>query len=165
MRWNIIWSLLLVTAATGSIGFMETEGGSSNLGINVWRNPFPINPCSISATIYSPEYTTYYTNQILLNYSYTGNNTATTCIYRIIGYGWNNIPCNGSITRTFQEGTQTLELRIFDDACSGSDTVTFEVNTKNEALTLGGGIIALMAGFFILSVGIMWLEENSERYL
>ena len=117
-----------VLLASGNIHTIE--GGSQNLIVP--RDPFygQGEYCNLLPTITHPvNGATYYKNNLDLNYTYAG---ATTCRYRIVGYLWNTIPCNGSILRTFGEGENVLELEVSNGLCSRSAFTSFEIISRSD---------------------------------
>ena len=87
--------------------------------------------CTITVNLTSPiEGHTYYDNNLYINYTFSRQ--PDTCFYRIQGYSWNSIPCNGSIRRTMPGGEQTLEVWVNKGLCYGNDTVTYTVYSRAD---------------------------------
>lgn len=156
MKWTT-WFILLAWMTSGLL--TDISGGSQSLVIP--NNPFfslGYSGCNLQVTLTSPtESETYYSPQIDINYSWSGG-TPTSCYYKIDGYLWNQIPCNGSITRTLGVGEQTLTIHIEERSCTSEDSVSFTI--LGRADYWGYLSYTFLAAIFIgcvLMLGIMML--------
>lgn len=125
MKWTI-FTLVLILACLGSI----------SVSAQSWwvmpEYPFyqtPDNEVCPSVYIYSPVTAeTYYTNNILLNFSTVD---AVECFYSS-GGDFNPIACQYNATRTFSDGEVTVTVRAVNGGCVIEDSVYFTVYSRSD---------------------------------
>lgn len=104
---------------------------------------------------------TYYQNNIQLNATVTGNTTTPTCQYRINSGAWNAYNCVNA-TVTFPEGSVTVEVQATDAGGTGTDSVTFDVQTTSSIA--GGNHLPLLLFPLMITTGLLiYGAKQNER--
>ena len=115
---------------------ISLDGGNPSGAFFAPRNPFwsktqVASLCPSYLTLYSPTVSTYYTNNIRVDFISDGK----TCRVRTSG-NWTTLPCNYNHTRTFYEGYNTLFVESKTAGCTIGTNVTFYVQTH-----ISGGVV------------------------